>query len=128
MADASPLPEDVETLLHSRLRSLTQLETLLLVRSAPQTAADIARALRISESHAEDELLSLVALRLLRGDGPLYVYAASAKSRATIDTLAALYPTYRVAVSRAIFSTRFSSRDGDRWFSDASRLRNPDQD
>ena len=125
MSDASPLPVDVELLLRRRLRSLTQLETLLLVRSGSQTATDVARALRISESHAEDELMALVALRLAAVDGPAYSYAASTKARATIDALGELYPKYRVAIAQAIFSTH----DGrSRSFSDASRLRLSDQD
>ena len=110
MSDASPLPGDVE---------------LLLLRSGPQTSSDVARALRISESHAEDELVALVALRLAAADGPVYSYAASAKARATVDALAELYPTYRVAIAQAIFSTQ----DGrSRSFSDGPRLRLSDQD
>lgn len=124
VSDASPLPGDVELLLRRRLRSLTQLDTLLLVRSGPQTSTDVARALRISESHAEEELGELVALRLAAVDGSVYSYAASPRARATIDALAELYPTYRVAIAQAIFSTQ----DGQtRSFSDASRLRITDQ-
>ena len=125
MSDASPLPGDVELLLRRRLRSLTQLETLLLVRSGPQTTTDVARALRIAESHAEDELMSLVRLRLAATDGPVYSYAASAKARATVDALAELYPAYRVAITQAIFS---SPDGGSRSFSDASRLRVSEED
>ena len=120
MSEHSPLPPDVDVFLRRKLRSLTQLETLLLLRREPQTAQGVARALRISELHAEDELLNLVALRLASAEGPTYTFDASAKLRATIDTLDSLYPTYRVPISTAIFSkddTRIRS------FSDAFRLR-----
>ena len=104
MSDPSAIPGDVELLLRRRIRSLTQLETLLLLRSAPLTASDVASALRISEEHAEDELMSLVSSRLAAADGAEYRYAATPKVRATVDALAPLYPTYRVAISAAIFS------------------------
>ena len=111
MSDASPLPGDVERLLRRRLRSLTQLETLLLVRSGPQTATDVARALRISQPHAEDELTALVALPFISAEGAAYSYAASARTRATIDALAGLYPTYRTAVAQVIFGGAQASRN-----------------
>ena len=121
MTESSALPKDVDQLLRRRIRSLTQLETLLLLRAAPRTAADVSRELRISEVHAEDELLSLVAMRVAKLDDSSYSYAPTPKTRATIDALAALYPTYRVAISAAIFS-RVDTRT--RSFSDAFRLRN----
>ena len=114
MSDASTIPRDVELLLRRRIRSLTQLETLLLLRSAPQSARDVASALRISEEHAEDELMSLVSARLAAADGPVYRYAGTSKARATVETLAALYPTYRVAISAAIFSELRARRRGSR--------------
>lgn len=125
MPDGSPLPRDVEQLLRRRMRSLTQLDTLLLVRNGPQTASDVARALRISESHAEDELMSLVAHRLLAADGDLYSFSPSTKARATIDALASLYPTYRLAIAKVIFSKEDARL---RSFSDALRLRSPDDE
>lgn len=104
MSDSSLIPTDVEQLLRRRIRSLTQLETLLLLGMGPKTAADIARALRISEAQAQVELMSLVAVRLASDDGPTYTYAATARVRQTVDELAPLYPTYRVAIAAAIFS------------------------
>lgn len=125
MTDGSPLPKDVEQLLRRRLRSLTQLDALLLVRNGPRTATDVARALRISESHAEDELMSLVAHRLLAADGATYSYSPSSKARSTIEAIAGLYPTYRLAIAKVIFSKEDSRL---RSFSDALRLRNSDDE
>ena len=111
VSDVSAIPADVEVFLRRRIRSLTQLETLLLLRSAPRTARDVASALRISEAHAENELLSLVSGRLAAAEGAEYIYAATAKVRAIIDELLPLYPTYRVAISAAIFSELRARRD-----------------
>jgi predicted transcriptional regulator len=104
MAHPSALPTDVEHLLRTRIRSLTQLEALLLLRAGPRSAADVARALRITEAHAEDELTSLVAVRLAAAEGSRYRYATTPRIRATVDVLAPLYPTYRVAIAAAMFS------------------------
>jgi predicted transcriptional regulator len=120
MTDASPLPRDVEQLLRGKIRSLTQLETLLLVRGGPHTAADVARSLGISQLHAEDELMQLVAVRLVRAEGATYTLAASSRTATTIDAIAGLYPTYRVAISSAIFSKKDAR---SRSFSEAFRIR-----
>ena len=81
---------------------------------SPVTAGDVSRALRLSEAHAEDELMSLVGLRLVAADGAVYSYAPTAKVRATVDALADLYPMYRIAVAQAIFSGLIRPRIRDR--------------
>jgi hypothetical protein len=104
----SRLPPHVERFLVENVRSLEQLEILLLLHRAPErswTAAEVAKELRIEPASAarrlEDLLVRGHAARAegeaFRGDGPEAL-------RSTIRDLAEAYETLRVTVIQVVYS------------------------
>jgi len=105
------LPEDVRGFIAGHLTSVVQLETLLLLQSAPDrdwTAADVAAALRIDPAWALSQLDGLCEQRLAAGTaeaGAGYRFAPhDMATRAAIDALSKAYLERRVTVITLIFS------------------------
>jgi hypothetical protein len=122
------LPSEVRAFIVRHLTSGAQLEVLLLLhrqRDRPWSAAAVGRELRIDPEQAGWALSRLAAHGLLGGDEESeYRFEPRLRRKAhAIDALAALYPTYRVAIISLIFS-KPSGPMLD--FSDAFRLREED--
>jgi hypothetical protein len=119
------LPSEVRAFIVRHLTSGAQLEILLLLhrdRSRPWTAAAVGRELRIDAEQAAWSLSRLLADGLLAGDDESgFRFEPRLKRKAhAVDGLAALYPTYRVAIISLIFSKPSGPMQD---FSDAFRLR-----
>ena len=110
------------------LSSGAQLEVLLLLhrhRDRAWSATAVARELRIDSEQAAWVLSRLATDGLLGGDREAgYRFEARLRRKASaVDALAALYPTYRVAIISLIFSKPSGPMQD---FSDAFRLREED--
>jgi LmbE family N-acetylglucosaminyl deacetylase len=103
---ASPLPNSVETLIQRHIRSIAELDVLLLTRSAKDrswAADDAARALRTSRASAEAGLDALVREGFLRRDEDGYRYTAGADLDDAVGDLERAYARYRTRVVGMIF-------------------------
>ena len=123
----SELPANVEHFLSEHIRSIEQLEILLLLREKPEqcrTAADVYRIVRSSERSVTETLERLCQqglLRRLEGTAPDYQFSPpNERLRQTVDSLARLYAERRVKIIQAIYSDRVSEVDE---FAKAFRLR-----
>jgi len=124
------LPPAVLQLIRRHLHSVLDVETLLLLRSQPETAwsASVLRiALYITEEAAAEHLAKLHAGGLLAAthDGEhatLYRYAPSAATARAVDELAVVYAQRKVRVIEVIYS---GPLDSVRSFASAFRLRSP---
>jgi hypothetical protein len=109
------------------LSSGAQLEVLLLLhrhRDRAWSAAAVGRELRIDPEQAGWVLSRLAADGLLGGDEAGYRFEPRLRRKTSaVDNLAALYPTYRVAIISLIFSKPSGPMQD---FSDAFRLREED--
>lgn len=120
------LPEHLNRFLAEKIRSVSQLEMLLLVRSAPDrawSADEICRALYIAPEMCIEQLEQLRASGLFAtGTAPgQYQYAPQDPALAdTMAELAVMYHQRRVTVITAIYS---EPTDKIRTFADAFRLR-----
>jgi hypothetical protein len=121
------LPEDVQQLLKEQIRSIEQLEILLLLREAPEktwTAATVYQTVRSSErsvSATLDHLARSGFLSRSEGSPPAFQYAPqSTDLGVTVGRLAHLYVERRVRIVEAIYSERVSAVDE---FAKAFRLR-----
>jgi len=127
----SALPEDVHRFILSRIDSVEQLEVLLLMHRAPDTAwtpEAIARELYSTPSSVRGRLDSLVRQELVATEGTppsFYSRPQSPALVATLDRIAECYRQRRVAVITLIAS---KPMENVRAFSDAFRLRRKDQD
>ncbi|MGH8992610.1 MAG: hypothetical protein ACRDZ7_13970 [Acidimicrobiia bacterium] len=122
------LPSEVRALIVRHLTSGAQLEILLLLHRHQEqswSAADVGRELRIDVEQAAWALSRLSADGLFAGDEESgYRFEPRLRRKATaVDALAALYPTYRVAIISLIFSKPSGPMQD---FSDAFRLRDED--
>lgn len=125
---AAELPSEVRAFIVRHLTSGAQLQVLLLVHRHPDrswSAADVGRELRIDLEQAAWGLSRLAADGLLTGDDEVgYRFEPRVRRQAhAVDTLAALYPAYRVAIISLIFSKPSGAMSD---FSDAFRLREDD--
>lgn len=125
----SALPSDVRQLLKEQIRSIEQLEILLLLRDAPDrswTASEVYQKTRSSERSVIQTLEGLAKRGLLAGTeegGPPSRFRFGPQTQAlrdTIDRLAQLYAERRVRIVEAIYSERVSEVDE---FAKAFRLR-----
>ncbi|HEY3239881.1 MAG TPA: hypothetical protein VGL92_09985 [Acidimicrobiia bacterium] len=119
------LPSEVRAFIVRHLSSGAQLEVLLLLHRHPDrswAAAAVGRELRIDKEQAGWALSRLAADGLFGGDEESgYRFEPRLRRKAgAVDALAALYPTYRVAIVSLIFSKPSGPM---RDFSDAFRLR-----
>lgn len=122
------LPSEVRAFIVRHITSGAQLEILLLLhrdRARTWTAGAVGRELRIDAEQAAWSLSRLVADGLLAGDDETgFRYEPRLRRKAAaVDGLAALYPTYRVAVISLIFSKPSGPMQD---FADAFRLREED--
>jgi hypothetical protein len=106
------LPDRVERFLCRSIATMTQLEILLLVDEAPQSASAVARQLALMRPHAEEELRRLVRSGLVAADGDTFGPGIVARNNADVlADLQRLFPRYRLAIVHAIFSTDEAERD-----------------
>ncbi len=125
---ATELPSEVRAFIVRHLTSGAQLEVLLLLHRHPDrswSSAEVGRQLRIDLEQAAWGLSRLVADGLLAGDEQAgYRFEPRVRRKAqAVNTLASLYPIYRVAIISLIFSKPSGAM---RDFSDAFRLRDDD--
>ena len=131
MPDA-PLPPDVRRFITGVVRSVNELELLLLLaeeRDEPWTAAAASRVLYQSEGWVAGHLEALVVLGLAEqvGDGPPgYRFGpGDAATRRTIQQTGECFRRRRAAVIALIYRGEPSSAER---FADAFRLRRDDED
>ncbi len=120
------LPSAVKQLLARHIRSVEQLEVLLLLRSQPARAwrsAEVYDVIRSSAPSISARLDAFSAAGFLakeEGTPQTYRYAPSADLRSAVDETAAAYQTWRVRVIEAIFAPE---SDPVQNFADAFKLR-----
>jgi hypothetical protein len=129
---ADPLPNDVRRFVADVVRSVNELELLLLLRDHPDrvwTAQAASRDLYQSEGWVAGHLEALVVLRLAErsgGEPPGYRYAPGDQAtRRTIDRLAEAFARRRTRVIALIYRPESSSAER---FADAFRVRPYDED
>lgn len=102
------IPNEVRELVEGHITSAAQVELLLFLRDRPGRGFDAAgagRELRIDAAQAEHLLAELARSGLVHPEEDGYVYAPrDPQLREAVDALAALYPSYRVAIVSLIFS------------------------
>ena len=121
------LPPPVKQLLSRYIRSIEQLEVLLLLRSQPQRAwapAEVYDVIRSSQSSIATRLQDFTAAGFLveeNGTRATYRYAPRDENlRSALDQTAAAYQTWRIRVIEAIFAPEV---DPVQSFADAFKLR-----
>jgi len=125
MASETP-PISVQRFLSKYIRSLEQLEVLLLLRNSPNrvwTAAEVYEVVRSSRASVEERLESFVQLGFLGKDlGPpsAFRYAPTDNLGAAVDETASAYQKWRVRVIEAIFTPDV---DPAQRFADAFKVR-----
>jgi hypothetical protein len=121
------LPPNVQQLLRERIRSIEQLEILLLLRETedrPWTTAEVYQKVRSSERSVGQALDELFRKGLLKTTSPasasFQFSPESVELKETVDQLAHLYAERRVRIVEAIYSEPVSAVDE---FAKAFRLR-----
>jgi hypothetical protein len=121
------LPIEIEEFLANNIRSIEQLEILLMLQARPErrwTAGEVNGIIRSSDHSVASTLDQLCKQGLLRcsmeSSVPQYQFAPSAALGPTITTLARLYAERRVKIIETIYSERLSEMDE---FARAFRLR-----
>jgi len=120
------LPTSVQQFLSKYIRSLEQLEVLLLLRNSPNrswTSAEVYEVVRSSRSSVEERLESFVQLGFLaKENGPpaTFRYAPTENLGAAVDETAGAYQKWRVRVIEAIFTPVV---DPAQRFADAFKVR-----
>lgn len=120
------LPISVQRFLSKYIRSLEQLEVLLLLRNSPNrvwTSAEVYEVVRSSRASVEERLESFVQLGFLGKDlGPpsAFRYAPTDNLGAAVDETASAYQKWRVRVIEAIFTP---AEDPAQRFADAFKVR-----
>ena len=121
------LPPPVRHLLSRHIKSVEQLEVLLLVRSQPQrgwTATEVYEVIRSSQPSIQARLQTFTSDGFLVEDkGPPQTFRFSPKDenlRSAVDQTATAYQTSRVRVIEAIFAPEV---DPVQSFADAFKLR-----
>ena len=126
MPSPGELPSDVLQLLRERIRSIEQLEILLLLRESGDrmwTAGEVYKQVRSSERSVAQTLQGLCSKGLLFCDAATSQFRFEPQTealRVTIDQLADLYAERRVRVVEAIYSEPLDAVDE---FAKAFRLR-----
>jgi hypothetical protein len=120
------LPTSVQQFLSKYIRSLEQLEVLLLLRNSANrawTSAEVYEVVRSSPSSVEERLESFVRHGFLaKEDGPpsAFRYAPRENLGAAVDETASAYQKWRVRVIEAIFTPVV---DPAQRFADAFKVR-----
>lgn len=117
------IPQDVRDFVAATIRSVEQLEVLLLLHRNPDrdwTPAQVSAELRTQEHSAAAWLAQLEAGGLLDESAGRYRYAPRAARRATVDELRRCYEVYRVRLIGLIFERQ---DDAIQSFADAFRIR-----
>ena len=120
------LPTSVQQFLSKYIRSLEQLEVLLLVRNSPNrawTSAEVYEVVRSSRASVEERLESFVQLGFLakeEGSPATFRYAPTDNVAAAVDETAGAYQKWRVRVIEAIFTP---AEDPAQRFADAFKVR-----
>lgn len=124
---ADSLPAPVKQLLSRHIKSVEQLEVLLLLRSQPQrgwTATEVYDVIRSSQPSIQTRLQTFTAEGfLIEEKGPPQTFRFSPKDQtlhSAVDQTAAAYQTSRVRVIEAIFAPEV---DPVQSFADAFKLR-----
>jgi hypothetical protein len=120
---AANIPGDVRRFLLATIPTVPHLEALLLLRGHKDgwTLPQLASRLYVDAPTASVLVNDLLMAGLAGSSGDIYRYAPADDSVAvTVDTLAALYARYMVAIAELIHSS--SDRKAQR-FADAFRLR-----
>jgi hypothetical protein len=122
------LPSEIRNFISGNLRSLEQLEILLLLSSKPEVPWTVQAVYEIivsSKPSVERWLEDFVRLGFFEKTTdfpPIYRFAVTGELAATIETLANLYKTKPVRIIEAIFK---KDRDPAQSFADAFKLRKP---
>src|SRR5687767_4484067 len=125
MSPASRLPRDVSVFLREHLQSITQLDLLLLLHTAPDrrfTATEVSRELRIPERMATGQLLDLARSGVLVAEDtepPCWRFDPAGEHARVVSALAEVASKRRRAVHDLILSEPSSDVQ---LFSDAFRL------
>ena len=120
------LPTSVQHFLSQYIRSLEQLEVLLLLRNSPHRSwapAEVYEVVRSSRSSVDERLKIFVHLGFLATeDGPpaTFRYAPTDNLAAAMDETASAYQKWRVRVIEAIFTR---AEDPAQRFADAFKVR-----
>jgi hypothetical protein len=120
------LPTSVQHFLSKYIRSLEQLEVLLLLRNSPTRSwapAEVYEVVRSSRASVEERLESFVSLGFLGkedGSPPTFRYAPKDELGAALDETASAYQKWRVRVIEAIFTP---VADPAQRFADAFKVR-----
>src|SRR4051812_31732079 len=120
------LPPAVEQLISRYIRSVEQLEVLLLLHRAPVrpwSAAQVYEVVRSSPSSVAARLEAFTAVGFLeKAEGPptTYRYAPKSDLRSAVDETAHAYEIWRLRVIEAIFAPE---PDPAQKFADAFKLR-----
>jgi hypothetical protein len=119
------ISESLKRFLREQIQTVFRLEVLLLLhrnRSRSFTAADIAHELGFDSDLAEQQLIALVTLQVIKtnSDQSCYRYApVNAELRSMVDQLAAGYSRQRVPILSMILAEH---PDRTRLFSEAFRM------
>lgn len=120
------LPTSVQQFLSKYIRSLEQLEVLLLLRNNPDrswTSADVYEVVRSSRASVEERLESFVQLGFLVKEDcspRTFRYAPADNLGAALDETASAYQMWRLRVIEAIFTP---AADPAQRFADAFKVR-----
>jgi hypothetical protein len=122
------LPPEIRSFISTYLRSLEQLEILLLLSSNPDAGWTVQRVYEIilsSKASVESWLEDFVGVGFFERSAdspPIYRFIATGELAASIETLAQLYKTKPVRIIEAIFK---KDRNPAQSFADAFKLRKP---
>jgi len=132
MVSDDVISKDVRDFVTAHIRSVVQLELLLLLQADPDrewTSAELANELRIAPDWAERESAELARRGLLMifdGASPRFGYAApSAEVNAAVEELARTYAERRVSLIEFLYSAPSGRIQS---FADAFRLKKDPSD
>lgn len=120
------ISQNVRRFINEHIRSVVELEVLLLMHSGPGriwSAAELSEQMRVDAEWTGLELLELAKRGLVRrceGDPPRYVYEADNPNHALIMEVGKTYAQRRVSVISLIFG---KPSDPIQSFADAFKLR-----
>lgn len=120
---ADTIPDDVRRFILTAIPSVPYLEAVLQFQRRPnvhQSAEDIARALYVSPSTANELLEEMTAAGILKADGDRFQYAPEATLGEAVDRLAEVYARNLIGVTELIHDT---TRRSAQRFAEAFRLR-----